>query len=693
VTIRSRIATTIVIAATTIVIAVAGAAGALWLRDVRQPDRPLPDNWDAAVFTIAGGGVPGLSAANPFSSRFSDPFGIATAADGSIYIADGVGAHRIYRISPDGAMSRFAGSERGFADGPSQSARFDTPSGLAVDLPGHLYIADTGNDAIRRISADGVVSTVADARAGLKGPVGVAVDPRGRLIVADTYNDRIVGIDPNGAVASIAGGTRGFTDGFAAQFDTPCGVAVGADGRIYVADTGNGAVRVIAPDGNVWTIGSGASGSLRPVAVAVARDGAVFVADARGRIVEISSSGVERTLAGSGRGFADGDGAAARFRAPAGIAFAGPGRLFVTDRMNRLVRLVGAPRRLQLRAPAPPIRPGFDPDAFGRTPLLWPFMPLDGPFEVTGTLGEPRGAEGSERFHAGLDVHAPEGTPVHAVRSAAAADPLAANDFDSLVESVRLGDIAYIHLRVGRHARNEPMDDPRFVFTRGDTGEVTGVRVKRGARFSTGDVIGTVNRFYHAHLNVGWPGEEVNPLRFTIPGFQDTTPPVVRRGGIIILGEDDQPLTRRERRRLVVHGRIRVVVDAWDQVNGNIARRRLGLYRLGYQLLDQDGRVVAGFETPRETIRFDRRPEKEEDATVIYARGSGIPVYGNRTTRFLYLVTSTLHAGVAADGTLDTSMLPPGNYTLRVLAADASGNEAVRNRDLPIVVEAPANGR
>ena len=94
---------------------------------------------------------------------------------------------------------------------------------------------------------------------------------------------------------------------------------------------------------------------------------------------------------------------------------------------------------------------------------------------------------------------------------------------------------------------------------------------------------------------------------------------------------------------------------------------------------------MPGFEQPLETIRFDRHPDGDA-ARIVYASGSGIPVYGSRRTRFLYVVTSTLRDGVATDGVLDTTTLPPGDYTLRILAADISGNEATRNRDLPITI-------
>jgi hypothetical protein len=665
-----------------------GAAGALWLWVFHETKRTLEPGWQAAVITIAGGRVPGSAPPNPFAISFSDPFGVTSAADGTIYVADGVGAHRLYRITTAGVATILAGSEEGFADGRGQDARFSTPSGLAVDADGSVYVADTGNDAIRRMAQDGTVSTIAGPDAGLNGPVGVAIDARGRIIVADTYNDRIVAIDRSGAVIPVAGESGpGFEDGARARFHTPCGVAADASGNIYVADTGNGAVRAVSPDGIVSTIAAGSEDSpLRPLAVAAATDGSVFVADSGGRVVEITPDRRQRIVAGSRRGFADGPGPDALFRAPSGIALAAPGHLIVTDRRNGVVRVVVARSRAELRPPAPPFHPQFDAQAFDRAPLLWPFAPIEGPFEVTGTLGEPRGAVGAERLHAGLDVHAPEGTAVRIVRDGAADNPLAASDFGSLNESVRIGPATYIHLRVGRDARGGALADDRFLVTLNDAGHAAMVRLKRGARFATGEVIGTVNGFAHSHLNVGWPGEELNPLRFRLVQFEDTIPPAIARGGVRILGEDGLLITRRERQRLVLQGRVRIVVDAWDQLTGNKPRRRLGLYRLGYQVLDAAGVPVAGFEEPLETIRFDRQPTDAAAARIIYASGSGIPAYGNRSTRFLYVVTSTLRDGVAADGAFDTARLAPGPYILRILASDVSGNEALRNRDLAVTI-------
>lgn len=661
-------------------------AGAVWFVVFYEPERPLEPEWDAVVATLAGGGVPGAGPASRYGVRFSDPFGIAAAADGTLFVSDGADAHRIYRITIDGQVSVLAGGEEGFEDGPAADARFSTPSGLALDGAGNLYVADTGNDAIRRIGIDGRVSTIADRNDGLNGPVGVAVDASGRVIVADTYNDRIVTIEQDGSVRTLAGGNgRGFEDGTYARFDTPCDVAVGADGRVYVADTGNRAVRMISPGGNVSTLSW--TGLGRPLGVAVSHDETVFVADAGGRIIEIEQNGSTRIVAGGTRGFADGAGREAAFRVPSGIAVAAPGHLVVTDRRNALVRLVAARSQLTLRPPAPPLTPRFDVEAFDSMPVLWPFAPLEGPFEITGTLGEPRGGEGSERFHAGLDIHAVEGTPVHVVRDGVVVDPLAIDGVGTLNESIRIGPVAYIHLRVARDARDRAHGDTRFVVTLDESGKVTSVRAKRGARFTTGDVIGSVNRFYHVHLNVGWPGEELNPLRFRLPHFEDTIPPTIVPNGVRVVGEDGTVLTERERRRLVLHGRVRVIVDAWDHVNGNLARRRLGLYSLGFEILDASGTPLEAFQERREAIRFDRHPLDADYARIVYASGSGIPVYGNRSTRFLYAVTSTLRDGVAADGVLDTTLLDPGDYTLRIHAADIAGNHTIR--DLPVTVRQP----
>jgi DNA-binding beta-propeller fold protein YncE len=669
---------------------------------------PVPafgPGWPAAVRTIAGDGIPGDADGPADRARFRDPFGIAAARDGTIYVTD---AHRIRRIAPDGTVSTLAGGgEPGFADGPGAAARFDTPSALAIDAAGTLYVADTGNHAIRRITPDGRVTTLAGSgepgladgtgrAARFNGPVGIALDPAGRVIVADTYNDRIRAIGADGRVETMAGGPRGGPlDGPAheAAFDTPAGVAADAAGILYVADTGGDRVARIDRSGTVATLalpaaaGAGPGGLSRPLGIAASPDGHVYVSDRRA-IAELAPDGTARVLAGSRPGFADGPGAEARFRNPSGLAWAGDGRLAVADTGNALVRLVAAPWLVPFGPPASPrIAPGFDAEGFAWLPLLWPVHPMAAPHDVAGTFGEARGdagGEGRERFHAGIDVREPEGTPVLAVREGMIVHPVSAGAFGSINEWVSLGPIGYVHLRVGRDRRDRLFADPRFAATYDAGGRLAGVRVRRGARFRTGDAIGTINRFNHVHLSVGWPGEEHNPLGFRLPGFEDRSPPTIAPRGITLLGEDGSPLRQRERGRLLVRGRARIIVDAWDRMDANPDRRRLGVYRLGYQVLHADGRPADGFASPLETIRFDVLAPDRSAPPLVYAPGSGIAGRGRRTTRFLYTVTTTFRGGVAAEGHWDTAQLEPGDYVLRILAADIRGNIAIANRDLPV---------
>jgi hypothetical protein len=196
-----------------------------------------------------------------------------------------------------------------------------------------------------------------------------------------------------------------------------------------------------------------------------------------------------------------------------------------------------------------------------------------------------------------------------------------------------------------------------------------------------------VNAFNHVHLNVGWSGEEYNALDLRLVQFEDSVPPVIAPRGVQLFDEAGQPIKARVRGRVPVGGRVSIVVDAWDQSNESRPGRRLGLYDLGYQVLMPDGTPAPGFEAMRHTMRFDRFTIDPEAARLVYASGSGIPFYGNRRTRFLYQVTNTLRDGVAARGFWDADQLPPGDYVLRIWAADVNGNVATANRDLPVTVQ------
>ena len=130
-----------------------------------------------------------------------------------------------------------------------------------------------------------------------------------------------------------------------------------------------------------------------------------------------------------------------------------------------------------------------------------------------------------------------------------------------------------------------------------------------------------------------------------------------------------------------------IVADAWDQMDGNLARRRLGLYQLGYQLLRADGTPLPGFEKPLITQTYDRLPREREAVKLVYAANSGIPAYGARATHFAYAINNTLKNGVAAAGSWKVADLAPGNYILRVYAADYAGLAATNGRDLAFVLQ------
>jgi hypothetical protein len=245
------------------------------------------------------------------------------------------------------------------------------------------------------------------------------------------------------------------------------------------------------------------------------------------------------------------------------------------------------------------------------------------------------------------------------------------------------------------------------------------MRAKRGAFFTTGDEVGTVNAFNHVHLNVGWPGEEYNPLRFRLVQFADTIAPSIAAAGVRLFDEAWVPLNPdrpgpmrgRERKRrpsrlpplepVVVRGRVRIVVDAWDQANGNTAYRRLGLYAIGYTVtaatanLERRTRnataaiggsgLLPGTSVPwTPTQVFDRIRREADAAKHVYATGSGIPVYGASRTRFLYVATTSYHDGNATEGFWDTTTAAPGEHVLRVFVQDFRGNTT--SRDLRVLV-------
>ena len=646
-------------------------------------------------------------------------------------------------IGPKGEVQTIAGSDEGFGDGPALQARFNTPSGIAIDRDGNLFIADTSNNRIRKLSADRTtVSTVAgsgaagyrDGPAGdaeFDGPIGVAVDRSGNVYVADTYNDRIRRVSPEGEVTTVAGsGSPGSVDGepAAAMFDTPCGIAVDGVGELFVADTGNRSIRKIAPTGEVTTIRPGmppsATGSadwLEPhrfVSLAVTHDGFIFATGAdTGHVYRITPEGDFSTYAGIGHGAVDTIGGQPRMIEPAGIAIDREGNLYIADSRVYVIRKVPPVAIAQEHGDAvtgsePFIQPpqGAMPEAEAvyhdldastlniTAPFVWPVGPQDRWHEVAGVAGEARGnfnGTALDHLHAGLDVRGVMGDPCLSIYDEKVSLPIANWGFGDTGEGISVGAFSYIHIRVGRDGKGI-INAPKTFKARLDaTGKLVGVRVRRGTRFRRGDFLGTLNQLYHVHLNLGPWSAIANPITLPFAEFKDTVAPVIEPNGIELIravGDrqgtpENQPITETRGGRLLASGDVQIVVTAYDRVDGNVASRKLGLYRLGYQLLRDDGSPVAGYEQPLMNLIFNRLPPEAAAVTVAYAPGSGISAYGT-PTRFRYLVTNRVRDGIAREGFLRLSNLTPGNYVIRVIAEDYAGNRASgKGTELAIAVQ------
>ncbi|MFL5298497.1 MAG: hypothetical protein ACJ798_19130 [Phenylobacterium sp.] len=682
------------IVAAVVLAAIAGVGGLVAVALLNKP-RPTAFGWPAVLATLAGDGERGFADGPAGRARFSDPFALAVDRSGVVYLADAGETDRIRRIAPDGRTSTLPGA-------------FDTPSGVAVDREGNLYIADTGSNRIREIRHDGRVETLAgDGTAGFRdgpasqaqfnGPMGVAVDAAGNVYVADTYNDRIRLITPDRQVRTLAGGAGpGLADGpgATAAFDTPCGLALDPGGGLLVADTGNNAIRKLAKDGSVTTLARAApedpDPALRgPVGLAATADGYFYIATfRRGRILELSPKGELRILTGRDAWAPQNRGI--RFTGPAGLAVDRHGALYVAESGAYAVRKL----RPQRRGDPPPTAPqDLKPavPALARAAVVpWPVAPQWSWHEVVGDMGEVRGdyqGESRDHLHAGLDVRADVGATVLAVADETVQSPIPAANFEGLSENLQIDQLTYVHMRVGRTPTGAPLDPERFQILRDAKGKVAAVRIKRGTRFRVGDPIGTVNRMAHVHLELGSRGGDANPIILRFPGLTDHVAP--RIAAIELFDAAGRRLGERQAGRLVVRrdaGPLSIVVDAWDQVDGDAPRRRLGLYRAGFQVLTAQGAPVNGFEVPQFNIEFDRLPRDPAAAKVAYAPASGDAVHTEQPTSFLYVVTSRVRGGQATPGGWSPAALPPGDYIVRILAADYAGNAALENRDLPIAV-------
>jgi sugar lactone lactonase YvrE len=297
------------------------------------------------------------------TARFSNPTGVAVDSAGNVYVAEGPAIypwkvvepyHTIRKITPAGVVRTLAGlaGSPGSADGTGAVARFNNPGAVAVDKAGNVYVADTGNNTIRKITPAGVVATLAGAAgsagsadgtssaARFNNPGAVAVDKAGNVYVADTGNNTIRKITPAGVVATLAGwaGSAGSADGTGstARFSSPRGVAVDSAGNVYVADWDNHCVRKITPATVVSTFAGPQGGYDHPFGVAVDSASNVYVSDFFLLVIhKITPAGVESNLYGGAAAVP-----ARRFAEPTGVAVDSAGNIYMAEPINKTIRKI-----------------------------------------------------------------------------------------------------------------------------------------------------------------------------------------------------------------------------------------------------------------------------------------------------------------------------------------------------------------
>ena len=331
------------------------------------------------ITTIAGNGTQGFSGDGgpATSAQMVGPAeGVAVDGAGNVYFSD-TGNHRVRKVTPGGTISTFAGTGGGGPSGDgglATSARIDSPSGLAVDGLGNVYIADFSPAArVRKVNPAGIITTFAGGGTGptigdggpataarLYAPRGLALDGQGNLYIADMYNHRIREVDSSGTITTFAGTSQGFSgDGgpaTSAQLAYPEQVTTDGSGNVYIADTSNRRVRKVSPGGTITTFAGTGGGGLGdggpatsatlsyPKGLEVDDQGNLYIADwSNYRVRKVDTGGTITTVVGTGAGGFNGDGGpagSATVFGPVALALDGQGNLYIADSGNYRLRKV-----------------------------------------------------------------------------------------------------------------------------------------------------------------------------------------------------------------------------------------------------------------------------------------------------------------------------------------------------------------
>jgi TonB family protein len=381
---------------------------------------------------------PGTAVAS-LPTELSRPQGLALDGAGNLYVTDFF-AGRVVKIAPDGSFKVVVGNgQRGYRGdgGPAISAQLNAPSSVSVDAAGSLYIAQHGNGSrVRKVTADGVIQAAISAQ--LRDPSGIAIDAAGNLYIADTGNHRVRKLTTDGVITTVAGiGNSGLSgDGGAAvsaRLNLPVSVAVDTRGNLYIADAGNHSVRKVTPGGNITTIagngspgfkgdgGPAASAQLHtPSGLVVDAAGNLYIADTgNNRVRKVTPTGLISTVAGSVYAGFGGDGGPAisgQLNSPKGLAIDTAATLYIADSENFRIRKVSngvISTAVSLRPTVPPTVAGpGGRDQIGNAaevvpnpPLLPLRIPVPGP--VGPSVGNSTSAQRGVAFNPGGGVSEP----------------------------------------------------------------------------------------------------------------------------------------------------------------------------------------------------------------------------------------------------------------------------------------------